>query len=310
MKKERRNAWLDIQLFQTFLKVAALENISQAAEQMNFTQPTVTAQIQTLERYFEVQLFERIGKRIFLTEAGHRMVLCAERMLQELAAVGQEMEAFKKTRHHLSIGISTQMINHLLPPILGKVQSCVPGIRVSIEVCKNATEVIGQLLANQIDLGIIHGEQVNAQVVGYNILREPIAWVVETKLHAQYGKSSQVLDYPIINFTRPGSVFRANFDAVMKDATFVSEIEFSDSEAVKQAALNGLGAAYLPKALLHEPIASGALQVLQGPAMHLPISVVLHKNKQITPALRGFLGVVADLPDVDPRLCSFLAALE
>ena len=56
---------MDIQLFRTFLLVAKLNNITQAAEQLNFTQPTVTAQIQTLEEHFGAALFERIGKKLY-----------------------------------------------------------------------------------------------------------------------------------------------------------------------------------------------------------------------------------------------------
>jgi len=54
---------MDIQLFQTFVVVAELGNITQAAEKLNFTQPAVTAQIQALEESYGVLLFERIGKK-------------------------------------------------------------------------------------------------------------------------------------------------------------------------------------------------------------------------------------------------------
>lgn len=297
---------MDIQLFKTFLHVAKLENVSQAAEKMNFTQPTVTAQIQALERYFGVQLFERVGKKIFLTEAGRQMVTAAERMLQLCDEVQQQMEPFRSMRHHLSLGISTQMINHLLPPILGKVQTLLCGIRVSIEVCKNSEEVIKRLLENQIDIGIIHGQSAGAQVVRYEFLNEPILWVASKTVYERHNHSTNVLDYPIVNFTRPGSVFRAKFEEVMKDKSFISELEFSDSEAVKQAVIRGLGASYLPKALLNEHIASGSIVTLEGPQMHLPISVVIHKNKQITSALYAFLSVVADLPAADPNMRSLI----
>ncbi len=293
---------MDIQLLRTFLAVADLENISQAAERMNFTQPTVTAQIQALERHFDVKLFERVGKRIFLTEAGREMIPAAEELLERIALLQGRMERFRKNKHQLLLGISTQMLNYLLPPILGKVQKMLPGIRISIEVCKNSEAVNKRILENQIDLGIIHGQVANGQVAQYEILQEPILWVASRELFAKYRQSEAVLDYPIINFTRPGSVFRARFEEAMKDKAFTSELEFTDSEAVKQAVLNGLGASYLPNALLHENIASGALVRLQGPKLNLPISLVLHKNKQLSPAIRAFLTTLAELPGSDPSI--------
>jgi DNA-binding transcriptional LysR family regulator len=61
---------MDIRLLQTFLLVSKIGNVTQAAEQLNFSQPTVTAQIRTLEEHFEVLLFERVGKKLYITEAG------------------------------------------------------------------------------------------------------------------------------------------------------------------------------------------------------------------------------------------------
>jgi len=60
---------MDIRLLKTFCVVAKLENITHAAEMLNFTQPTVSAQIRTLEEHFGVQLFERIGKKLYITNA-------------------------------------------------------------------------------------------------------------------------------------------------------------------------------------------------------------------------------------------------
>lgn len=72
---------MDIQLLKTFCMVARLGNITQAAEQLNFTQPAVSAQIRTLEEHFGVPLFERIGKKLYITEAGRYLVEPAEKML-------------------------------------------------------------------------------------------------------------------------------------------------------------------------------------------------------------------------------------
>ena len=83
---------MDIQLLKTFCMVARLGNITQAAELLNFTQPAVSAQIRTLEEHFGVPLFERIGKKLYITEAGSYLVEPAEKMLS----------LYSETFHHLS----------------------------------------------------------------------------------------------------------------------------------------------------------------------------------------------------------------
>ena len=72
---------MDIQLFQTFLIVAKLGNMTQAAEQLNFSQPTITGQIRALEQDFGVMLFDRVGKKLFITDAGRELIDYAEKIL-------------------------------------------------------------------------------------------------------------------------------------------------------------------------------------------------------------------------------------
>jgi DNA-binding transcriptional LysR family regulator len=61
---------MELRNINTFLKVAATQNFSKAAEQLGYSQSAVTVQIQQLEKELETPLFERIGKRVFLTERG------------------------------------------------------------------------------------------------------------------------------------------------------------------------------------------------------------------------------------------------
>lgn len=297
---------LDTQLLQTFLVVAKLENVSQAAEQLRFTQPTVTAQIQALERYFDVELFERVGKRIFLTAAGQRMIPLAEELLRGLNDIHAQMDSFRKTTHPMVLGISTQMINYFLQPIVGHMQSALPGVHISIDVCKNSDEVNRKLLDNQIDVGMIHGPAASPQAAQYEMRREPLLWVVNRDIYEKHQRNTNALAYPIINFTRQGSVFRATFEEAMRGQDYASALEVSDSEAVKQAVLKGLGVSYLPQTLLNEHIANRSLVVLDGPPMSLTISLVLHKNKQITQAIAALLRAVAALSGADTRLQAVL----
>ena len=72
---------MDIQFFNTFLTVAKLGSMTQAAQRLNFTQPTVTGQIRTLEQEFGVRLFERVGKKLYITDAGRKLLDYAEKLM-------------------------------------------------------------------------------------------------------------------------------------------------------------------------------------------------------------------------------------
>ena len=82
MKKiNKRKIWkLEISLL--FLKVAGTQNFSKAAEQLGYSQSAVTVQIQQLEKELDTQLFERIGKRVYLTEKGQEFVFYANEIMR------------------------------------------------------------------------------------------------------------------------------------------------------------------------------------------------------------------------------------
>jgi DNA-binding transcriptional LysR family regulator len=85
---------MDIQFFQTFLMVAKLGNMTQAAEKMNFTQPTITGQIRTLEQHFGVMLFDRVGKKLYITDAGRELIDYAEKLLSTYDEAQKALSCF------------------------------------------------------------------------------------------------------------------------------------------------------------------------------------------------------------------------
>lgn len=282
---------MDTRILKTFLLVAKLLNVTQAAEQLNFTQPAVTAQIHTLEKMFGVALFERVGKKMFLTEAGEKLIDYATRIINLCEETHAVLGSFQQGGE-ITLGVSTQMINYFLPPILQQLQQRLPTVSISVEVCMNTQEVLKGLVENRFDLGFIHGQNSMPQLTEVGIWREDILWVGSANLVKKQQYDQNVMHYPIVNFT-VGSVFRRKFDEVVKK-NISSSIEYSDSEAVKQAVLNGLGISFLPKILVQKEIINGTLvQLTEGPKLDLTISLVHHKNKDYTVPMKEILLILA-----------------
>ena len=89
----------------TFLKIIETGSFSKAAEQLTYSQSTVTVQIQQLEEEIGVQLFDRIGKKIYVTEKGHELEAYAQQIIaltQQAAAIGGEAGAAGNTAPCLS----------------------------------------------------------------------------------------------------------------------------------------------------------------------------------------------------------------
>ena len=72
---------MEIRLLKTFLTVAGLLSFNKAAERLNYAQSSISAQIQALETQLGVRLFDRLGRRILLTEAGEQLIPYAEKII-------------------------------------------------------------------------------------------------------------------------------------------------------------------------------------------------------------------------------------
>lgn len=282
---------MDIQLFRTFLLVSKLVNITQAAEQLNFTQPTVSAQISTLEKNFGVLLFERVGKKLFITEAGREMSVYAEKMIDLYVEIKNAMSCHAKDSSTITIGSSTQLINCLLPPVLRSFHENNPNAYASIEVCRNTKAVENGLLKNCFDIGIVHDQIFSEQLWYVEILQEELIWVGHKELVRNQHDDS-FTDYPIIQF-RSGSDMRRKVEDAIQGHEYLPMTEYSDAEAILRAVLDKLGVALLPRTMVQFYLDQGlVIQFNSEKIVNCPIFVVIHKNKNITPALKDFIAAV------------------
>lgn len=151
---EKIPAGIKLRQLQYFLAVADSLHFSRAAEQLSATQPTLSHQIAQLETHLGAVLFDRVGKRVRLTEAGLVLRDFAVRALKELEAgcvALNELEGL--LRGSLSIGAIQSFSRALLPPVLGAFLSHYPGVKISVEEM-TAHEIERQLSKGTIDLGI------------------------------------------------------------------------------------------------------------------------------------------------------------
>lgn len=279
---------MDIQLFQTFLLVAKLSNITQAAEQLNFTQPAVTAQIRTLEEHYGVALFERIGKKLYITKAGCELTIRVEKLLTAYNDINAAMQQFADIDDPVKIGASTTAASYILSPIILDFQNR-NSASVVVDICPNLPITIKGLIDNNFDIAIVHSKINNNHILQFELSNENLVWVASYDLVAANHNSQDLSQYTFINF-RPGCVYRTQFEEVLKEKEFHFVIEYSDAEAIKRAVLDGVGVSILPYVLVEPYLANGTLvEFTSVPRFSFALSVAFHKNKELTPALRELL---------------------
>ena len=132
---------LDSHQLHIFLVAAELENFSEAARQLNLSQPSVSAQIQTLERLLGTQLFNRAGRHISLTEAGQVLLPMAREMVHLSIHIEETMASLEgSVVGHLKLGCSTAVGKYTLPRVIGRFRAQYPQVQVSCNIMTRKTD--------------------------------------------------------------------------------------------------------------------------------------------------------------------------
>lgn len=154
---------LDFRL-KVFESVARNLSFTKAANELFITQPAITKHIKELESEFEVKLFDRIGNKIALTQAGIILLSYANHILTLHNEVKFEISQLNGNfEGNLRIGASTTISQYVIPPILAQFHKRYPEVKLSL-VNGNTENIEQHLLKNTIDVGIVEGKPTNPDI--------------------------------------------------------------------------------------------------------------------------------------------------
>jgi DNA-binding transcriptional LysR family regulator len=146
---------IDLVRLQTFLLAAKHSSFSETAKHLHLSQPTVSHHIKTLENKLGVQLFDRAGGSLKLTEAGHLLLPHADRLIRQTIELQQMMDSLgQRIVGQLRIACSTTTGKYILPQFAARFRSKHPGVHVSILSC-TSEHVIPNLLESDANLGVV-----------------------------------------------------------------------------------------------------------------------------------------------------------
>ena len=171
---------LDFRL-QVFQCVAHNLSFTKASNEMFITQPAITKHIKELESEFEVKLFDRVGNKIMLTQAGCILLSYTEHILSLHNEVKFELSQLKENLEgNLRIGASTTIAQYLIPEALAKFNERFPEIKLSL-INGNTERIEQRLLKNEIDIGIVEGKPTNSDIRYSSFLNDELLVFTATK---------------------------------------------------------------------------------------------------------------------------------
>jgi len=229
---------------------ARLGSVSRAAQELHMAQPTASAQIRKLSETVGLPLFEQVGKRIYLTEAGKRVyagcndIFCALSRLEETLT---EMHGLASGR--LQLGV-TSTGKYFLPRLLGAFIQRYPGIEASLQI-HNRKTLLERLANNEDDLYVFAEPPEDREVMLQTILPNPLV-VFARSDHPLAGEKNipfaRLAEEPFL-MREPGSGTRMIVLKLFAQHGLMPQIrmEVSSNEAIREAILAGLGVSILSR---------------------------------------------------------------
>ncbi len=292
-----RNA--TIRQFQIFSVAASHLSFARAAEQLNLTLAAISLQIKQLEEVSGVKLFDRIGKRIFLTEAGEILLSYAKQVLTALKDADEALSALRDPKGgQVSIAV-TSTAEYFSPGLLARFHTVFPDTNVRL-VIENRADVAKLLIANEVDMAIMGRPPVRMDSEAASIAPHPFVIVAPAGHPLSLMKRitiSDIVKEPMI-VRETGSGTRNAMEGFFRDWSAEPRvgIEMSSNEAIKQAVIAGLGISFISQHTLGSEVSTGKLVVLRVEGM--PVMrhwfLVRHKSKKFTPAMEALWDFIVD----------------
>ncbi len=290
---------MNLNQLRVFCEVVERNGFTRAAEALYLTQPAVSRQVRELERYYGVELFEQIGKRIFPTEAGTTLYNYARQVFHTLDDLEVELNQIKGLKAgHLRIAASATAGTYLLPPLLGRFKKKYPGVEVTLEI-HNSQQVEQRLLQyQQLDLGVTERPVLEDALFSEPFDTDELVVIVspDHPLANRGEISSNELRGERFIHREPGAGTRTLLDEEFTrlDLRVKPIMELGSTAAVKQAVAAGLGVSVVSSRSISLEREAGLLCALRCPDMKLTreIRYVHHRDRRLSRSASAFLEIL------------------
>ncbi|MBI4785803.1 MAG: LysR family transcriptional regulator [Chloroflexi bacterium] len=272
-----------------FLAAAEQENFSAAARKLHLSQPAISFQIQSLEQQLQVQLFQRVGRRIMLTQAGRDLLPIAHEMIYLSSQIEQMMgERQGLVKGELVIGCSTSPGKYVLPRLLGAFHQLYPEVQSHVEIMDRQT-VEDRLLTRQLHFGILGLPSKNKKLECWPFFTDELVLIVAEKhpwarrdqiSPAEFREADWIL--------REGGAATRHLilTALAEQGLPTDELrvamELGSPEAVAVAVESGYGVSFVSRVAVERSLELGRLKTVSVAGMSLCRQVLLARNRSST----------------------------
>ncbi|MBO0476099.1 LysR family transcriptional regulator [Vagococcus sp. DIV0080] len=284
----------------SFIKVAQLLNFSNAAEALGYSQSAVTIHIQQLEKELGVKLFERIGRKVYLSESGSLFLEDAMGLINQAEAAMMKIKTREVISGELRIGTVESLATTILTSILLEMHQEYPEVHTVVTI--GTTKSLQKQLKNhEIDLML---------TLDYPIYgREWIKLFERVEESAFVGSKQVVRSLPNIPnlkeiishsfiLTQGGASYRNELEGMLanENLTLIPKLEISNPDIIIDLVSQGYGLSFLPVFVIDENYHAKELEKVAYPVptSNIQIQLIQHKNKQSLSVMQLFTEKIHD----------------
>lgn len=290
---------LTLRQLKVFEAVARHLSYSRAARELHLTQPAVSMQIKLLEESLGLPLFEQLGKKIFMTEAGREMYHYSKTIAEQLAEAESVLAELKgMERGNLKISVASTA-NYFATQLLASFRQTHPRVTVNLDVT-NREALLGQLEHNQIDLAVMGQPPDGHDLIAESFMENPLVVIAapDNPLAGQkHIPISRLADETLI-VRETGSGTRSASERFFQTHQIAPRtgLVMNTNEAIKQAVQAGMGLAVVSLHTVSLELETKRLALLD--VEFFPIQrywfVVHRKNKRLSATAQAFKQFLLD----------------
>lgn len=279
-----------------FLAVASRQSFTRAAESLHLSQPSLSVQVAALEEELGSRLFDRLGKRVVLTQAGEVFLHHAERLLREADQAAQTIRELAGGHGgRLQVGAISTVNSYLVPPLVSEFRRRFPLVQLHVEALPSA-EIVRSVTEGRLDLGLCLLPVASERLAVTRLFEERLVLVAPARDRTlpRRVRVRELAHLPLI-LMPADYCLRRMIEAECARAGVQPQVltEMTAPDGILEAVRHGAGLTILPEYYLRRHLPAGALRLIElyAPVPRHPVGLIHQEGRHLGLPARGFLGL-------------------
>lgn len=291
---------MEMRQLRYFLAVAEHLSFTRAAEAVHVSQPSLSVQIQALEEEVGAPLFDRLGRRVALTEAGQILREHAARVVRDLEAGVQAIHELNGAeRGRLMVGALSTVNSYLVPPLVSQFRRRFPKVSLHVQA-RPSQEIVEEVLAARLDLGLCLLPVSDPRLACQRLFDETLCLVAPkgAALPSRRLRMRELASLPLV-LMPADYCLRKMIEAECRQAGVRPQVsvEMTSPDGILEAVRRGAGFTILPTLFVRRHTKGDGLQVvaLHDPVPTHPVGLIHLAHRHLGLAAREFVRLCRDI---------------